>query len=65
MRVELSPKFSGLANAREIYRASEAREREMFKTIAAQLQKRTGAQVTESVGNVLAFTDQTRKVANA
>ena len=59
MRTELSPKFTGLADARAIYKAWETREREMFKTIAAQLNKRTGAQVTElearPVANLLRF----------
>jgi hypothetical protein len=67
VRCELSPKFSGLANAREIYKAWESREREGFRTIVAELNKRTGAQVTEfgtrPVENVVKFGQP--KMANA
>jgi hypothetical protein len=46
MRIELVPRFEGLS-AREISKTWDTRERQMWKTIVAELQKRTGANVEE------------------
>jgi hypothetical protein len=69
MRIELSPKFTGL-DAREIYRAWEDREREGFKNVCAKLCKEIGASAvsepdTRPVQNVIEFGHQRKAATNA